>query len=157
VLVFYCIAELLRCRGVEIPLITDITKGAARKWDENRFVLGPVTLAAGVLLTALFFEPIPAAIGIYALAFGDGFASLAGKFLGRIPNPFVPFKTVAGSHACFVAVFLSTFAVSGSAWTALTSAFLGMCIESLPIRDFDNLLIPLCLAAFNQFYLFPHI
>jgi dolichol kinase len=157
VLVFYCIAESLRYKGIEIPLISAVTAGAARKRDENRYVLGPVTLASGVLLTAFFFQPLPAAIGIYGLAFGDGLASLAGKFFGKTRNPFVPLKTVAGSHACFVAVFISTFAVSGSAYIALWSAVAGMVIENLPLRDFDNLLIPICLAALNQFYLFPHI
>ncbi|MDR3284928.1 MAG: phosphatidate cytidylyltransferase [Treponema sp.] len=154
-LAVYCTAEGLRYRGMEVPLISAVTKSAARKWDENRFVLGPVTLAAGVLLTAFLFDPLPAAIGIYALAFGDGLASLAGKFLGKTANPFVSRKTVIGSHACFVAVFLSTYAVSGSAHAALWTAIAGMCIEILPLRDFDNLLIPLSLAALNQ--LVPHI
>jgi dolichol kinase len=157
VLGLYCLAELFRRQGHQIPLISSITRGAARRRDENRFVLGPVTLAAGVLLTALLFEPVPAAAGIYGLAFGDGLASLAGKVFGRIRNPFVRDKTVIGSHACFAAVFLSTCAVTHSAFTALCAACIGMVIENLPLRDFDNLLIPLCLAMFIQVYSQFHI
>jgi hypothetical protein len=46
VLGFYCIAEALRYKGIEIPLISAVTAGAARKGDENHYVLGPVTLAS---------------------------------------------------------------------------------------------------------------
>ena len=51
--ILYVIAEKMRMHGKEIPLISDITAAAARKRDENKFVLGPVTLVAGVVLAAL--------------------------------------------------------------------------------------------------------
>ena len=56
VLIFYIIAEFLRYKGYSVPLISVITQTAARKRDENKFVLGPVTLTLGIILTALFFE-----------------------------------------------------------------------------------------------------
>ena len=80
--IVYTTAEFMRQRGATVPVISAITAAAARKRDENHFVLGPVTLACGVLLTALFFPPEAAAVGIFALAFGDGLASLAGKLFG---------------------------------------------------------------------------
>ena len=83
-IVLYAASELLRLSGHEIPVISSITAAAARKRDENGFVFGPVTLASGILLSALLWEPLPAAIGIYALAFGDGCASLAGRLFGRM-------------------------------------------------------------------------
>jgi len=64
VLVLYCVAEYLRCKGHTVPVISFVTMVAARKRDENRFVLGPATLAMGVLLTAAFFQPLPARVGI---------------------------------------------------------------------------------------------
>lgn len=152
VLVFYCIAEVFRCKGKTIPLISAITAAAARKRDENHFVLGPATLAAGVLITALFFQPLSAAIGIFALAFGDGLASLIGKFFGRIHIPFSAGKTVAGSLTCFVAIFCSTFILTQNTHLALIIAFVGMIIEILPLKDFDNLFIPIIIAAISQFY-----
>lgn len=57
VLLLYCVAETLRCKGYSVPVISSITMVAARKRDENRFVLGPATLAVGVLLTAALFLP----------------------------------------------------------------------------------------------------
>ncbi|MDR3311703.1 MAG: SEC59/DGK1/VTE5 family protein [Spirochaetaceae bacterium] len=149
-LAVYCTAEALRRHGHTIPLVSALTMVAARARDAARFVLGPVTLVVGVLITALAFPPIPAAVGIYALAFGDGFASLAGKLWGRTPNPFAPGKTVVGTLACFIAVFLSAFAVTGSPGQAFAIALAGMFLESLPLKDFDNLVIPIALAALNQ-------
>ncbi|MBQ4026098.1 MAG: phosphatidate cytidylyltransferase, partial [Treponema sp.] len=43
-LVLYSIAEFMRLKGKSIPLVSAVTAAAARKRDENRFVLGPVTL-----------------------------------------------------------------------------------------------------------------
>jgi dolichol kinase len=153
ILVMYCAAEILRFRGIAVPYISAVTAAAARKRDENKFVLGPVTLALGVIITALAFEPVPASVGILALAFGDGLASLAGKCFGRTKIPFTRGKTSAGSLACWTAVFVSTFAVTHNAFTALVTAFAGMFLELVPLKDFDNLILPAALAALNQYAL----
>lgn len=152
VLLLYCIAEYLRINGKKIPVFSIITEIAARKRDQNHFVLGPITLAVGILLTALFFDPIPGAIGIYALALGDGLASLAGKMYGKRVIPHTAGKTIIGSLTCFVAIFISTFLVSENLVISLWIALTGMIIEILPLKDFDNLIIPIVLAAISQFY-----
>ncbi len=144
--IFYIIAEILRRNGKRIPLISDITAAAARKRDENKFVLGPVTLVAGILCAAIFFPLKPASAGIYALAFGDGLASLAGKTFGKVKIPFTHGKTAAGSLTCFTAIFLSCFFVTGSTKTALVSAIIGAFVEVLPLKDFDNLIIPILIG-----------
>ena len=108
-LVLYSFTEFIRLKGINVPVVSKITSIAARKRDENKFVLGPVTLVAGIISAALLWNPESARIGIYALAFGDGLASLVGKLLGRIHIPFTNGKTAAGSLACFYAVFLSSY------------------------------------------------
>ncbi|MCR4790995.1 MAG: phosphatidate cytidylyltransferase [Treponemataceae bacterium] len=153
VLILYIISENLRRHGKNIPLISAVTKAAARKRDENKFVMGPVCLAAGILLTAAFFEPISASIGIYALALGDGLASLVGKVFGRNVLYKMHGKTAEGSLACFTAIFISSFIVTRNAASALIIASAGMFIELLPLKDYDNVLIPLSLAALHQFLL----
>ena len=152
VLVFYCTAEVLRCKGKRVFGISAITEMAARKRDSNKFVLGPVTLAIGVLLAALIFDQKASTIGICALAVGDGLASLVGKVCGR--HNFLMFKekTLEGSLACFCAIFASTFFVTKDALVALIIAVAGTIIEVLPLKDFDNLLIPLILSAISQCY-----
>ncbi|MCR5605888.1 MAG: phosphatidate cytidylyltransferase, partial [Treponema sp.] len=147
-LVTYIICEAIRMRGISVPLISAITEAAARKRDENHFVLGPVTLCAGIILCALIWTPLEAAsIGIYALSFGDGLASLVGKLFGRIKIPFTFGKTVEGCLACFFAIFCEAFLVSNNTFIALVLAFVGMIIEVLPLKDFDNIFIPLIIGG----------
>lgn len=148
--VLYAVAEYLRGKGRNIPLISDVTAAAARTRDEHTFVLGPVTLVAGILVTALLWSERAAAAGIYALAFGDGLASLAGKTFGRVHIPFTFGKTAAGSLTCFAAIFCTTFFVSGDCSVSLVIALVGMAIEMLPLKDFDNLIIPVLLGGIAQ-------
>lgn len=151
-LVVYCVAEWCRYKGHSVPVISSITMVAARKRDENRFVLGPATLALGVLITAAVFPPLPASVGILALAFGDGLASLVGKCFGRIAIPFTGGKTVAGSLACFVAIFCSSYALTKRAKIALGCALMGTAFELFPLKDLDNLVIPIVIASLCCFY-----
>lgn len=153
VLILYIISEILRLHTISLPIISEITSAAARKRDGQGFVWGPVMLALGVILTAIFFEPIPAQIGITALALGDGLASLAGKFCGRLCIPFTKGKTIAGSFTCFFAIFVSTYCITKSLSSTLFIGFVGAIIELVPIKDLDNILIPILLAFLAQFFL----
>ena len=149
--ILYCISEFLRMHGHELYLITNITRYASRKRDKGRFVLGPLTLAGGVLAALLLFPIHTAKIAIFALAFGDGLASLVGKRFGKIRLAFFKDKTVAGSLTCFAAVFLSTCAVSGNFWKRLVLGIAGAGIEMLPLKDYDNLLIPIAIGFLASF------
>ena len=149
-LIFYTVSEIARLHGKNIPLISQITAIAARKRGENKFVLGPVTLVLGILATSLVWNLKAASIGIYALAFGDGLASLAGKLFGQIRIPCTQGKTVAGSLTCFTAIFISCYLTCHDCKTALIIATVGMFIELLPLKDFDNILIPVLLGGLSQ-------
>jgi dolichol kinase len=139
----YIQMESLRLAGVRIPLVSSITDLASRSRDQGRFVMGPVTLGLGALL-ALLMYPSPAAfIAIYALAFGDGFASLVGKLLGSVRPAFLRGKSLEGSLACFTAVLIAAYQVSHSYHIALVAAFTATVTEALPLEDYDNLAIPL--------------
>ena len=153
-LIFYSFTEFVRLKGITVPLISKITSIAARKRDENKFVLGPVTLVTGIIIAALLWDSLPARIGIYALAFGDGLASLVGKLIGRIHIPFTKGKTAAGSLACFYAVFISSFIVGQNAFVSLILATVAMFVEVIPRTDFDNIVIPVVIGGLAQFLLF---
>jgi phytol kinase len=139
---FYIFAEKLRLEGRTVFIISDLTVIASRKRDEGHFVLGPVTLGLGAMLALLLYPSTAAAVAIWALAFGDGLASLGGKLLRSVPIPFLRGKTVAGSLACFVAVLLSSWRISGSLSTAFLIALAATALELVPLKDFDNLLLP---------------
>ena len=143
---FYAYMESLRIRGVSIPLFSYMVAKSSRLRDEGRFVLGPVTLGLGAVLVLAFYPLHIAAIAIYALAFGDGFASLLGKPFGRIRPAFMFGKSVEGSLACFAAVLIFTWRVSHSLPISLTAAFTASLAEMLPLEDFDNIALPLAVA-----------
>ena len=146
-LILYCISESARIKGHEIPLISAVTAAAARQRDADRFVLGPVTLVLGIILAALLWKEDAAAAGIFALAFGDGLASLSGKLLGQTKVPLTRGKTAAGSLTCFLAIFITSFLVSKNAGVALCLAGTGMFMELLPLKDFDNVIIPIAIGG----------
>ena len=146
----YTVMEQMRLAGVRVPLVSAITRMACRPRDMNRFVLGPVTLALGALAALLLF-PLPAAcIGIFALAFGDGFASLAGKLFGRLRPAFLLGKSVEGSAACFAASFASAWLVSRSLAVSLAAAITATAVEALPLGDYDNIALPLAVGFIVQ-------
>lgn len=149
--IFYSICEVLSLHGKRVPVISTVIDIAARTRDKNKFALGPVTLVFGIVITSLLWDRTSACIGIYALAFGDGSASLAGKLFGRLNIPFTNGKTCAGSLVCMIAIFCSTFIVSKNALLSLVIAVAGMVIEILPLKDFDNLVIPIALGGISSF------
>jgi len=146
----YSFMEYLRFYGIKVPVISSLTSIASRPRDNGRFVMGPVTLGLGALLALLFYPSPAAAIAIYALAFGDGIASLAGKFFGRLRPSFLLGKSVEGSAACFIVVFFSALAVSGHLQIALVAAFTATAVEALPLEDYDNLIIPVTVGLAVQ-------
>jgi dolichol kinase len=150
-ILFYACMEYFRLSGVRVPLISGITKLASRGRDDGKFVLGPVTLGIGAVLALLFYPAPASAIAIYALAFGDGFASLAGKLYGNIRPSFMMGKSIEGSTACFAAILASAFLVSRSIQTAIVAAVVGTVVEALPLEDYDNIALPISVGLMVQF------
>jgi len=146
----YTFMELLRLSGVKIPVVSALTTMASRPRDMGVFVLGPVTLGIGALLALLLFPSPAACIGIYALAFGDGFAGLVGKLFGRIRPAFLSGKSLEGSAACFAAIFISAFLVSHSFTVSIAAAIVGTAVEALPLEDYDNITLPLIVGVVVQ-------
>jgi phytol kinase len=138
----YVFAEQARQRGLSVFVISEITVLASRDRDRGHFVLSPVTLGVGAML-ALILYPLPASsVAIYALAFGDGFASLAGKVFGTTRIPLSGGKTIQGSLTCFIAVFVVTVGITGSVGRSAAVAGAATLLEALPTGDFDNIVLP---------------
>jgi len=146
----YTLMETLRLSGVKIPVVSTLTAMASRPRDIGVFVLGPVTLGLGALLTLLLFPSPAACIGIYALAFGDGFAGLVGKLFGRIRPAFLSGKSLEGSAACFTATFISAYLVSHNYAVSAAAALTAMAVEALPLEDYDNISLPLIVGVVVQ-------
>ncbi len=144
---FYIMAEILRLNGREVFLVSRITAVAARPRDAGRFVLGPATLGLGALCALVFYPQPAASIAIYALAFGDGLASLVGRLFGRLRLPLTGGKSLEGSLACFAATFAATYSLTRSIGGSLAVASLATAVEAMPVKDFDNILLPVSVGA----------
>lgn len=146
----YALMETLRLGGVRVPVISSLTNMASRPKDRDRFVLGPVTLGLGALLALLLYPAPAASIAIYALAFGDGFASLIGKLFGRLRPGFLGDKSLEGSLACFTAIFLAAYGCFPSCRAAFLAALTGTLVEALPLGDYDNIALPVTVGFVIQ-------
>ncbi len=147
---FYTFVENLRMAGIRVPVISRITVRGSRSRDQGRFVLGPVTLGIGALLALLIYPSPVASIAIYALAFGDGFASLVGRIFGNIRPAFLMGKSFEGSLACFAAVYVSAFLVSQNSQIAFAAAITAAAVEALPLEDYDNIVLPITVGFVVQ-------
>lgn len=145
--IIYSYSELLRAQGQPFILLSGITELALRERDRTGFAYGPVTLAMGAMAALFFYPAEAAAVAIYALAFGDGFASLIGKLFGKTIIPFTGGKTYTGSAACFIAVFIASSRILGDFKSALFVAFITTAVEALPLGDYDNFFIPVAAGA----------
>ena len=142
-IIIYSWSEFQRLTGHYVPVFSEIKAKAFRSQDMIHFAKAPVTLALGAM-GALALYPMPAAaVAIYSLAFGDTAACLVGKSFGKTKIPYTN-KTWAGSAACFATVFALAFHATGCSFTKTTAVALAATLtELLPIKDYDNLLIPL--------------
>jgi phytol kinase len=141
--VVYTLAETLRIQGHSVFLISRITEKAARTRDNGHFVLGPVTLGLGAMVALLIYPDPAATIAIYALAFGDSAASIIGKFAGMRRIRGTQGKTLEGAFGCFVAVLLVATRFGLNPVAAVSVGLVAAFTELLPLRDLDNLALPL--------------
>ena len=141
-ILFYVANETARVSGTGFGFVSRMTAVASRP-GERGFVWGPVTLGLGAMAALLYYPDPAATVAIYALAFGDGIASVVGKLWGRRSAAWIGTKTPVGSLACFVAVFVSVLTVTRSVPQTLVAAFVATALELIPVKDVDNLIIPL--------------
>jgi len=142
---FYSVSEYLRLNGLVFPAFGNITRHTIREPERRRFAIAPLTLAAGVSASLLFPHPIPfVAVGV--VAFGDTTAGLVGQFFGRTPLFYSPAKTLEGMFASFLACLAVTYAFL-TPWHALAVSLFASFVESLPLKDWDNCVVPVSVAV----------
>jgi dolichol kinase len=141
---FYTYTEIERSRGRRVPFITGITTAAARQEDLcGKIILGPITLGIGAMVCLLLYPQTASVIAIYALAFGDSISSIVGRAVGRIHIGPWRHKTLEGSLACFLLVWVISLRASGSVSGACLIALTATALEAVPIRDLDNIVMPM--------------
>jgi len=138
----YFASELARMLGTKVPLLSTITSNAAIKPEIYEFVTAPIFFAVGIILSLLIFPPPISYAAIAIFTFGDGFATIFGKKLGKHAFPYNRGKKIEGTFFGFIFAFIGG-AVFIAPLKALVGAAIGMITESLPTPINDNLTIPL--------------
>ncbi|NIZ19532.1 diacylglycerol/polyprenol kinase family protein [Entomospira culicis] len=145
--IIFIVGESIRLILGGTSLITQLVALVKRGSEDERPALGPITLSLGIMSAFLLFPTVAARLAVAALAFGDGIASLVGRLFGRHRPKLLRGKSIEGSLSCFLVVLAASYVLTKgdlttSFWVALLTTF----IEALPLKSFDNLVIPLCVG-----------
>ncbi|PKO18371.1 MAG: phosphatidate cytidylyltransferase [Chloroflexi bacterium HGW-Chloroflexi-10] len=137
---------------------TAAVEAMSRSGDPKEILKGPFIYGiVFVILTIVFWKNYPAGlISLMILCGGDGLADIVGRRVPSMPLPWSRGKTIAGTLAMFFGsvLFSSTifwfFVQYGELQLSVDGWFVRLCIislgatlvESIPLRDFDNLTVP---------------
>lgn len=142
VTILYIVSEFARVQGAKFSGVSAITWKAALKPELYEFTTAPIFFALGIMLSLVIFKDPVNYASVIILTFGDGFATIFGKKLGRTVIPFNKGKRLEGSVLGFTCAFLGAL-IFLTPVKALIGAVTGMIIEVLPLPINDNLTIPL--------------
>jgi phytol kinase len=142
-------------------------KAMSRSGDRREILRGPLYYGIiFVLLTIIYWKSSP--VGIIALMLmcgGDGLADIFGRKWGSIKIPWNRAKSCAGSIGMllggwvFSVLILWMFTVAGIFSSSISSylfpvtliAIVGTLVESLPLKDIDNITITLSAMILGYF------
>ncbi len=151
VILMYVFSEVFRTIGFHFPFVSHITKRSERITETRGFIIGPVSLTAGILITLFTFSSniyIPA---ILIVCISDSISGLVGRRLGKLQLPFYG-RTVEGTVAFYI-TSLAILLFSLPLHQAVITALIPTVIELLTPAFLDNLLIPVGTALFMQYVL----
>jgi HAD superfamily phosphoserine phosphatase-like hydrolase len=142
VAVLYTLSEVARVRGINIPILSEITWNAANKTELYEFATAPIYFALGITISLLIFpEPIRY-VAITVITLGDGGAHIFGIKFGKTKLPFNKGKNIEGTVSGFILAFLGAM-IFVDPFRALIAAAVGMLVEGIPSPINDNFSIPL--------------
>ncbi|MDO8461355.1 MAG: hypothetical protein Q7S98_00690 [Deltaproteobacteria bacterium] len=152
--VFYLIVELLRIRRKEIRFVSQWVHACKRASEMKTISWAAPLLAVGIMLSISFFIYPATACGLIHACLADTAAALVGRRWGETKIFYSSHKSYLGSAAYFTTALLATLFYVPF-WIALPLAVIGMVLESFPIRDWDNFLIPLGVSFSASLLLWP--
>lgn len=137
---FYILLELIDKKW-QIPVFAGMVNSCKRPEERNQIDWGAPLLAAGIACSLVFFDYPETACGLIHVCLCDAVAAFAGKRWGKRKIFYTDNKTFFGSFAFFVTAVL-TCAIFIPFWMAVAIAFIGAVLESIPMRHWDNFVIP---------------
>jgi len=135
----YIIIEILRVRGVKMPVIAIMVEHLSRKSEKGWIFMPTFYFLLSLTMIAMFFDTTTMYLALIALTFGDSTAALVGERYGR--HELFGDKTMEGSLAFFIVSFIGfTFFIDVR--TALVTAAFASIIESISY-EYDNFTVPI--------------
>ena len=148
--ILYVIHEIFRLRGRGLGVIERLGNLTRRQRERRSPALGPVALAAGIIICFLVFDARLASAAVLAACGCDCAAGVVGMLWGRIALarwlPFIPRKTVEGTLAGLGVAFVACLPVVGLL-RGLVAAAVAAIVEALPLEDLDNIAVPVAVAC----------
>jgi phosphoserine phosphatase SerB len=138
----YTISEIARVRGINIPILSEVTWRAANKTELYEFATAPIYFALGIAISLLIFQVPVCYVAITVLTLGDGGAHIFGIKFGKTKLPFNKGKNLEGTIFGFICAFLGSI-IFVDPIRALIAAAVGMLVEGIPQPINDNFSIPL--------------
>jgi phytol kinase len=142
-IVVYILEEVLRLKGVPLPFMTPFTLRMSRPEERTRFIVRPIYLAVGIILTLIVYPNLIAYASICIGAIGDPVAAIVGSTFGS--RRIIRRKTMEGFLAGLGVSFLAA-SLLVAPFLALVGAVGGMFMELLDVPD-DNLTMPIVAGA----------
>ncbi len=134
-------------------------KAMSRSGDRREILRGPLYYGIiFVLLTIIFWKTSPIGIvGLMLMCGGDGLADILGRKWGHLKIPWNRGKSIIGSFGMLLggwilSVFIVRIFIAEGVFTASIGTYLipitiiavvGTLVESLPLKDIDNITITL--------------
>ena len=131
----------------------------SRTGDPREILKGPLFYGIVFVLTTIIFwkDSLVGIISLMILCGGDGFADIIGRRIKSISIPWSNEKTFGGSLAMFLGGLIFAWILSYIFWQTgnypislpkmtiniLILSVIGSLVETIPIRDYDNITVPL--------------
>ena len=144
-------------------------KALSRSGNPREILRGPLFYGiVFVVLTILYWLDSPIGIiGLMLMCGGDGLADIVGRRYGNRKLPWAPWKSWVGSGGMLLGgwvfalgimmVFVSAGIFPGPMGQYMLPltliAFVGTLVESLPVRDIDNITVTLAAVVLGHIYL----
>jgi len=142
-------------------------KAMSRSGDPREILRGPLFYGIiFVILTIAYWKNSPIGIiGLMLMCGGDGLADILGRRWGKVKLPWNKGKSLAGSFGMlfggwilsvlivwvFIAADVFTKSISSYLFPITIIAVVGTLVESLPLKDIDNITVTLAAVILGYF------
>mgnify|MGYP001594867520 CR=1 FL=1 len=138
---FYLLIEIFSKKW-PLPIFAGMVRACKRPEEKNTIDWGAPLLALGIITSLIFFDYPETTCGLIHVCLCDAVAAFAGRQWGKRKIFYTYNKTYFGSFAFFVSATLAC-SIFIPFWMAVAIAFIGTILESIPMRHWDNFVIPL--------------